>query len=78
MCGDVVQKVISADSLDVPGGPEDGPAKGRGLVGSGVEVVEYDLLYLLVHLLRVEGGGEEWRRGEEGREEGGGGREGRD
>lgn len=48
---DVVGQVVPGDGLDVLLGAEDGAAKGLGLVGGGVKVVEDNLLELLVNLL---------------------------
>ena len=38
-------------SLDILSWSEDGPPEGGALVGYGVEMVEYHLINLLVHLL---------------------------
>ena len=48
---DVVGQVVTGDGLDVLLGAEDGAAKGLGLVGGSVQVVEDNLLELLVNLL---------------------------
>ena len=48
---DVVGQVVPGDGLDVLLGAEDGAAEGLVLEGSGVEVVEDNLLELLVDLL---------------------------
>jgi hypothetical protein len=48
---DVVGQVLAGDGLDVLPGAEDGAAKGLGLVGSGVKVIEDNLLELFVNLL---------------------------
>ena len=48
---DVLGQVVPGDGLDVLLGAEDGAAKGLGLVGGSVQVVEDNLLELLVNLL---------------------------
>jgi len=50
---DVVGELGAADVADVLAGAEDGAAKGLVLEGSGVEVVEDNLLELLLNLLRL-------------------------
>lgn len=50
---DVVNEVITLDALDVLGWAKDGAAEWLSLEGSGVQVVEDNLLELLVNLLRL-------------------------
>lgn len=52
MCVDVVGQVLPIDALDVCCGPQDGHAQWGALISHSVEVVEYHLLHLLVHLLQ--------------------------
>lgn len=56
MCGDVAPQVISVDLFNVGCGTENGASQRGTLIGCGMEVVEYHLLYLLIYFLE-EGGG---------------------
>ena len=49
----IIHQVLSVDLLDILSGSEYGPPEGRALVGYGVEVVEYHLFHLLLHLLHL-------------------------
>lgn len=66
MCGDIAPQVVSVDLLNVGSGTEDGASQRGALVGCGVEVVEYHLLYLLIYFLEERREEGRWRVGGEG------------
>ena len=51
MRGYIATEVVSVDSLDVGSWSKNGHPKRGALVGQGMEMVKYHLLYLLLHLL---------------------------
>ena len=53
MCRYIIHQVLSIDLLNILRGSKYGPPEGRALVGNGVEVVEYHLFDLLLHLLHL-------------------------
>ncbi len=48
-----VGEVVADDAVDVVDGPEDGVAEGLAVVRGGVQVVEYHLAHVLVHLVHL-------------------------
>ena len=53
MSSDIVGQIIPANLLDILRGSEYSHAQGGALVGNGMEMVKYHLLYLLLHLLHL-------------------------